>query len=170
MARGELVVLAEGDRVPADAVLVECEDLQVDELLLTGELAPVRKVVTADLDLGRGARPGGDDLPYVFSGSLVVRGAGIADVIATGPLSEIGKIGQTLSSLESEPPRLQTQMNRLVRMFATVGVGVSILAVTLYGALRGHWLDALLTGNQGCDLDQHTLAANSLSNYVPSST
>ena len=106
----------------------------------------MRKVAGAIGDPGRGARPGGDDSPYVFSGSLVVRGAGIAEVRATGPMSEIGKIGQSLSSLDTEPPRLQTQMNRLVRMFAVVGGGVIILAVALYGALRGHWLDALLGG------------------------
>ncbi len=146
VARGDVAVLAEGDRVPADAALVECQDLQVDESLLTGESVPVRKVARASVDSGQGARPGGDDSPYIFSGSLVVRGAGTAEVIATGPMSEIGKIGQSLSSLETEPPRLQSQMNRLVRMFAVVGGGVSILAVALYGALRGHWLDALLGG------------------------
>jgi P-type Ca2+ transporter type 2C len=129
VARGDVVLLAEGDRVPADAALVECEDLQVDESLLTGESAPVRKVIRPDLDSGRGAPPGGDDSPYVFSGSLVVRGAGIAEVVATGPTSEIGKIGQSLSVLETEPPRLQTQMNRLVRIFAVVGGGVTVLAV-----------------------------------------
>ena len=117
VARGDMVVLSEGDRVPADAALVECEDLQVDESLLTGESVPVRKVAGFG-DPGHGARPGGDNSPNVFSGSLVVRGAGIAEVRATGPTSEIGKIGQSLSSLETEPPRLQTQMSRLVRRFA----------------------------------------------------
>ena len=146
VARGDIVVLAEGDRVPADAALFECQELLADESLLTGESVPVRKIARLDLDAHRKTRPGGDDSPYVFSGSLVVRGAGIAEVLATGPISEIGKIGQSLSSLETEPPRLQTEMNRLVRMFAVVGGGVSILAVALYGILRGHWLDALLGG------------------------
>jgi P-type Ca2+ transporter type 2C len=146
VARGDTIVLAEGDRVPADAALVECEDLQVDESLLTGESAPVRKIIRPDVESGKRVRPGGDDSPYVFSGSLVVRGAGIAEVVATGPTSEIGKIGQSLSLLETEPPRLQTQMNRLVRMFAVVGGGVTVLAVVLYGMSRGHWLDALLGG------------------------
>ena len=146
VARGDLIVLSEGDRVPADAAIVECEDLQVDESLLTGESVPVRKVVRANADAGRGGRPGGEDSPNVFSGSLIVRGAGIAEVIATGAVSEIGKIGQSLSTLETEPPRLQTQMTRLVRMFALVGGGITILAVLLYGTLRGHWLDALLGG------------------------
>ena len=91
-------------------------------------------------------RPGGDDLPYVFSGSLVVRGTGIGEVIAIGALSEIGKIGQSLSTLETEPPRLQAQTRRLVRVFAMVGGAVSVLAVLLYGTLRGGWLDAVLAG------------------------
>ncbi len=145
VVRGDFVVLAEGDRVPADAVLVQSHDLQTDESLLTGESVPVRKIA------GTGAspnsrRPGGDDLPYIFSGSLVVRGTGIGEVIAIGALSEIGKIGQSLSTLETEPPRLREQTRRLVRIFAIVGGAVSVLAVVLYGISRGGWLDALLAG------------------------
>jgi P-type Ca2+ transporter type 2C len=82
----------------------------------------------------------------VYSGSLVVRGSGIAEVIATGPRSEIGKIGQSLQSLETEPPRLQHQTARLVRLCAIGGAVVSLLAVVLYGTLRGGWLDAVLAG------------------------
>ena len=82
----------------------------------------------------------------MFSGSLVVRGTGIGEVIAIGALSEIGKIGQSLSTLETEPPRLQAQTRRLVRVFAMVGGAVSVLAVLLYGTLRGGWLDAVLAG------------------------
>ncbi len=145
VARGDVVVLAEGDRVPADAALFESHDLLVDESLLTGESVPVRKVA-GQLEAIHDARPGGDDSPFVFSGSLVVRGAGMAEVTATGPNSEIGKIGQSLSSLDTEPPRLQRQMNRLVRLFGAVGAAISVLAVALYGAMRGHWLDALLGG------------------------
>jgi P-type Ca2+ transporter type 2C len=145
VVRGDFVVLAEGDRVPADAVLVESRDLQTDESLLTGESVPVRKVAGA-VASPNGRRPGGDDLPYVFSGSLVVRGTGIGEVIAIGALSEIGKIGQSLSTLETEPPRLQAQTRRLVRIFAVVGGAVSVLAVVLYGISRGGWLDALLAG------------------------
>jgi len=102
VVRGDLVVLSEGDRVPADAVLRQATDLHTDESLLTGESAPVRKVPclgTAEATM----RPGGDDLPFVFSGALVVRGAGIAEVTATGVHSEIGKIGLSLSTLTTEP-------------------------------------------------------------------
>ncbi len=146
VVRGDLVVLAEGDRVPADAVLVQAHDLQTDESLLTGESVPVRKVASADAGPSDGRRPGGDDLPYVFSGSLAVRGTGMGEVTAIGALSEIGKIGQSLSTLETEPPRLQAQIRRLVRVFAMVGGAVSVLAVLLYGTLRGGWLDAVLAG------------------------
>jgi Ca2+-transporting ATPase len=145
VARGDLIVLGEGDRVPADASLCEAQDLQTDESLLTGESVPVRK--RAD-DGGKAdhRRPGGDDQPFVYSGSLVVRGSGLAEVIATGPRSEIGKIGQSLQRLDTEPPRLQRQTARLVRWCALGGALVSIMAIVLYGTLRGGWLDALLAG------------------------
>jgi Ca2+-transporting ATPase len=146
VVRGDFVVLAEGDRVPADAVLIQSHDLQTDESLLTGESVPVRKIASGDVIPSKGRRPGGDDLPYVFSGSLVVRGTGIGEVTGIGARSEIGKIGQSLSTLETEPPRLQAQTRRLVRMFAMVGAAVSVLAVLLYGTLRGGWLDAVLAG------------------------
>ena len=146
VVRGDILVLAEGDRVPADAVIVECRDLQTDESLLTGESVPVRKTARADAGPSESRRPGGDDLPIVFSGSLVVRGTAIAEVVATGIRSEIGKIGQSLATLETEPPRLQAQTRRVVRIFAIAGAAVSILAVVLYGTLRGGWLDAVLAG------------------------
>lgn len=145
VARGDLVVLAEGDRVPADAVLLQAQDVQVDESLLTGESVPVRKIASPNIPNSH-ARPGGDDLPFVYSASLIVRGSGIAEVLATGLRSEIGKIGQSLHTLESEPPHLQVQMARLVQLCALGGGAVSVLAIVLYGTLRGGWLDALLAG------------------------
>jgi len=146
VVRGDVIVLAEGDRVPADAVLIQSHDLQTDESLLTGESIPVRKITDSNADSSIARRPGGDDLPWVFSGSLVVRGRGMGEVIATGALSEIGKIGQSLNTLETEQPRLQEQTRRLVAVFAVVGGAVSILAVLLYGTMRGGWLDAVLAG------------------------
>lgn len=98
-----------------DAVPSQSSDLQADESLLTGESVPVRKLARATAAPDAAVRPGGDDLPYVFSGALIVRGTGIAEVTGTGSRSEIGKIGQSLSTLETEPPRLQAQTQRLVR-------------------------------------------------------
>ena len=143
VVRGDLVILAEGDRVPADATVLSAHDLQCDELLLTGEALPVRKTA------GPGAvpaRPGGDDLPCVYSGSLVVRGHGRAEVTATGARSEIGKIGLAITRIDTEPPRLRVQTRRLVRNFAIVSLSLSALAVLLYGFWRGGWLDAALSG------------------------
>jgi len=146
VVRGDLVVLAEGDRVPADALLRDGQDFQADESLLTGESVPVRKIADRALAIDAAQRPGGENHPYVFSGSLVVRGAGVAEVFATGSRSEIGKIGQTLRALEIQPPRLQAEVRRIVRVFASVGAVVSALVVLLYGFLRGGWLDAVLAG------------------------
>src|SRR5688572_20868416 len=68
VVRGDFVVLSEGDRVPADAMLVQSQDLQTDESLLTGESVPVRKIARGEDSSSKIPRPGGDDLPYVFSG------------------------------------------------------------------------------------------------------
>jgi Ca2+-transporting ATPase len=141
---GDLVILAEGDRVPADATLIATQDLMTDESLLTGESVPVRKVAAAEPALL--APPGGDDLPAVYSGSLVVRGQGKAIVTATGPGSQIGRIGTALVGIADEPPRLQAETRRLVRRFAVASLGLSVAAVPLYGFLRGGWLDAVLNG------------------------
>ena len=91
-------------------------------------------------------RPGGDDLPFVFSGSLIVSGSGIGETIATGSKSEIGQIGQSLQALETATPRLKVQTRKLVLLFALVGGTVSLSVVILYGLLRGGWLDAILAG------------------------
>jgi Ca2+-transporting ATPase len=103
VVRGDVLVLSEGDRVPADAFLLQSTDLQTNESLLTGESVPVRKVATGSISVGS-SRPGGDDLPHVFSGSLIVRGAGTAEVIATGVRSEImGGEGRDFRKADRSP-------------------------------------------------------------------
>ncbi|MGY4567133.1 cation-translocating P-type ATPase [Bradyrhizobium sp. USDA 3256] len=145
VVRGDVILLAEGDRVPADALLLEALDFQADESLLTGESVPVRKLVSPNAARTTIA-PGGEDSPYVYSGSLVVRGTGTAEVVATGANSQMGKIGQLLHRLEPEPPRLQSQTRSLVRLAAIGGGGVSVVVMVLYGLFRGGWLEALLAG------------------------
>lgn len=146
VVRGDLVVLAEGDRVPADAWIIENAALQLDESLLTGESVPVRKDACGAIVPAERPRPGGDALPYVFSGTLVAGGSGLCLVAATGPRSELGRIGQSLASVEIEAPRLYRQTRRLVLAFAVGGVAASLLAVLLYGLLRGAWLEGALAG------------------------
>ena len=147
VARGDIVVLAEGDRVPADGTLLWGLSLSIDESLLTGESVPVRKVAVARNELTSGmARPGGDDLPFVFSGTLVIQGQGIAEVQATSIHTELGKIGRALQGVKSEQTRLQRETGRLVRLFAIAGLTLCALVVVLYGLLRGDWLNGLLAG------------------------
>ncbi len=140
----DLVLLAEGDRVPADAVLLSATNLAVDESLLTGESVPVRKT-SAD---GHGpmARPGGDDLPFVYSGTLVVQGHGVARVQRTGPGTELGKIGRALEALEPEETPLQRETRHVVRVLAVVGLVLCIVVAALYAFNSGRWLDGLLAG------------------------
>jgi Ca2+-transporting ATPase len=90
--------------------------------------------------------PGGDDSPHVYSGTLVVRGQGLAIVRSTGPRSEIGRIGQTLQAIETAPANLSRQTAALVRAAAAVGLVCCLLVILLFGLLRGSWLDALLAG------------------------
>jgi Ca2+-transporting ATPase len=144
VVRGDWVVLSEGDRVPADGIVIEGSGLMVDESLLTGEAVPVRKIAATGEPVP--ARPGGDDTPFVYSGTLVVAGQGIARITATGPNSEIGRIGSALSGLETERSPLQKQTARLIRTLALLALGMSLLLVLGHGLLRGDWLQAVLAG------------------------
>ncbi len=121
VVRNDLVIISGGDRVAADATIVEANDLMLDESLLTGESLPVRKVAVSAASPEPAPVAGGEDSPYVFAGTLVVRGSAKALVRATGAHSEMGKIGKNLHSIETEQPHLQRQMSWLVRDFAVVG-------------------------------------------------
>jgi P-type Ca2+ transporter type 2C len=144
VVRDDILLLSEGDRVPADAVMLSGNHLQADESLLTGESMPVRKKPwDGRLEMGR---PGGDDLPFIYSGALVVKGQGIAQVRNTGPRTEIGKIGKALQILEPEDTNLQQQTGKIVRNFAIVGISMCIIVVVVYGFTRGDWLHGFLAG------------------------
>jgi Ca2+-transporting ATPase len=147
VVRGDILVLAEGDRVPADAIVLSCSNLSTDESLLTGESVPVRKVA-ADIDAqdGKMARPGGDDLPFVYSGTLVVQGQGIAQVRAIGAQTEMGKIGNALQTMKPELTPLQREMNRLVSRLFGIALALCVAIVVVYGLTRGDWLEGILAG------------------------
>ncbi len=144
VVRGDLLILTEGDRIPADAALLSCNDLMVDESLLTGESVPVRKIALTGT--ASYTRPGGDDLPYVYSGTMLVQGRGIARVISTGPRTEIGKIGKALQSVEADETFLQKKSAKLIRNLAVIGLSLCALAVVLYGITRGSWINGFLAG------------------------
>jgi len=145
VVRGDIVLVGEGERIPADGLLLEASELRIDESLLTGESVPVQKRSARPEDSAR-ISPGGDDLPGVFAGTLVVHGRGMAQVTATGLQSEMGRIGQALATIERTPANLSRQTARLVRGMALIGIVCCLVVVVLYGLLRGSWLDALLAG------------------------
>ncbi len=143
---GDLLVLEQGDRVAADAVLVEAHDFKANESLLTGESVPVHKHASDGTVMGDARRPGGEDQPFVYSGSMIARGSGVARVIATGARTEIGKIGTSLNLLEPEAPRLRTETTQIVKLSAIGGGAVAVLVIILYGLTRGSWIEAILAG------------------------
>ena len=130
VVRGDLLVLGEGDRVAADARLAEAHDLRVDESLLTGESVPVDKHA-------------GD---AVLSGTLVVRGGGNAEVTATGPRSELGRIGASLAQVDSGKTSLERETARIVRVIAVFALSLCVIVAILYIALRGEPLAGILAG------------------------
>jgi len=144
VVRDDLLILTEGDRVPADAVVLSCNDLRVDESLLTGESLPVRKTVWDGRQ--ETARPGGDDLPFIYSGTMLVQGRGVARATATGWRTEFGKIGKALESLEIDETPLQKKSIHLIRTVAFIGLSLCALVIVLYGLTRGDWLHGLLAG------------------------
>ena len=145
VVRGDAVVLAEGDRVPADVLLLAGFGVEADESLLTGESVPVRKCVATRAP-AEAPRPGGDGLPFLWSGTLVVRGRGVAEVHATGAATEIGRIGRSLAEAVTEEAPLEREVGRIVRRIAAAGLALCAALAVAYGALRGDWTGGLLAG------------------------
>ncbi len=154
VVRGDLLILREGDRVPADAWLLQSTNLSLDESLLTGESVPVRKQPAETREPPPGSmRPGGEDTPGLFSGSLVVQGQGVAEVVAIGAQTELGRIGKALQSVVPEDTHLQIETRRMVKRLAIAGLSLCAAVVVLYAlphmvsdGARKAWLDGLLAG------------------------
>jgi Ca2+-transporting ATPase len=149
---GDLVCIDEGERIPADGVLVRSQALIVDESLLTGESVPVRKRADAaagaltDTATGAADAPGGDDQPYVYAGTLGVGGHGIALITRTGARTLTGSIGASLESITIEPTRLQRSTARIVRMFGGAAFVVCIALIAWIGLVEGDWIKGALSG------------------------
>ncbi len=132
---GDLLFIADGERVAADAALRRAENISLDESLLTGESMPVQK------------RVGGQaDQSTVYASTLVTAGRGLAEVLQTGSRTEAGKIGVSLASIEVEQTPLQKSFGRLVRMFAVLAIAASVLVTLLYGLINRDWLQGMLAG------------------------
>jgi Ca2+-transporting ATPase len=130
VVRGDLLILAEGDRVPADARLAAGAELMLDESLLTGESLAVAKAAGAE----------------VFSGTLVVKGQGRAEVFATGLGSELGRIGVSLAALDSGRTGLQRETARIVKWVAGIALALCAVMVVAHLLLRGGWIESVLAG------------------------
>ncbi len=144
VVRGDILVLAEGDRVPADGIVLSCSNLSTDESLLTGESLTVRKIA-ADGKVEM-ARPGGEGLPFVYSGTLVVQGQGIVEVQSIGTQTEMGKIGKALQQVKVETTPLQREMNRLVSRLFGIALALCVAIVIIYGVTTNDWLKGILAG------------------------
>jgi len=140
----DIIALKEGDRVPADAVVLQSINITVEESLLTGESVPVRK---ADWDEKmQRVQPGGDDLPFVYSGTMITQGQGYAKVIATGSETELGKIGKALQNVQEEDTRLKKETGRIVKILLLTGIVLCLAIIILYGITRGDFIKGFLAG------------------------
>lgn len=140
---GDVIVLRAGNRVPADARLVETVNLQIEEAVLTGESQPVEKCTEA---LPADIVALGDRRNLAYAGTIVTYGRGRAVVVATGADTEFGRIAQLLQTVKPERTPLQDNLDRVGRKLARAAVLVVALVVVL-GALRGQpWLEMLIFG------------------------
>jgi len=129
-------VVTEGDRLPADAQVLEENDLHVDESLLTGESLPVHRCV---------APPGSED-GLLHASTLVVRGRGLAEVVATGTRTAVGQVGVALRTIQLEASPMQHELRRVVLLFAGLALIACVAVTSLYYVTRGGGLAALLAG------------------------
>ena len=141
---GDLVLLGEGERIPADGLLVGGDVLTVDESAVTGESVPVAK-----FSLSNGQIPGGprdeEGAASVFAATMLVKGQGLAQVTATGGNTMIGAIGSALTG-ETERTPLQVATGRLVVKLSVIAVFVCLLVAAAYGFVRGDWFAGGLAG------------------------
>jgi len=147
VVKGDIIILREGDRIPADGVVLSSTNLLVDESLLTGESLAVRKCESTGLTHSlKLEQPGGDDLPFVYSGTLVIQGHGVAQVLETGIHTEMGKIGKALGTIAEEDSLLKKETAQIIKTFAVFGGILCAVVVIVYGLTRGDWLHGLLAG------------------------
>jgi len=121
---GDVLVLAEGDNIPADARVVEEYGLRTNQATLTGEAMPARKTAEASI------RPGISDLErpnLVFAGTSVISGTGRAVVYATGMLTQFGRIALLTQAVKEEPSLLQLQMARAAKVITLLALSIGLV-------------------------------------------
>jgi Ca2+-transporting ATPase len=131
IAPGDVLILAEGDHVPADARVVEEQGLRTNHATLTGDAMPMRKTAEASLSEGitELERPN-----LVFAGTSVVSGAGRAVVFATGMFTQLGRIAQLSQAVKEPPSSIYQDIYRLARVVAAMAVGAGLIAFAVGSA------------------------------------
>lgn len=125
---GDVILLEAGDLIPADARLIECAGMKVEESALTGESVPVDKDVNVDIEDGA---PLGDRLNMVYAGCSVSYGRGKAVVTATGMDTEMGKIAGLLNREQVENTPLQDRLNELGKNLGIISIAICVLIFVL---------------------------------------
>ncbi|MBN8606078.1 MAG: cation-translocating P-type ATPase [Caulobacterales bacterium] len=144
---GDIMLVGEGDRICADAVLIAGDLLSVDESSLTGESSPVSKRMARGQEaFGEIPAPGPEASPLLFSGTLVVRGQGVARVTHTGVRSALGRIGRSLAEIDHQPTPLQRTAGRLVGLLGLFALAFCGLVVLAFGVFRDDWIAGALAG------------------------
>ena len=141
---GDLVQIAEGDRIPADGYVLVSKALKLDESLLTGESVSVGKLEWNGTDvLGQA---GGDDTAFVYSGTLVVQGSGAFKVHATGQTTAMGRIGSSLKETVRPPSSLQNETRHVVRVVAAASLVLSVGIAAVWWFREQDMLRGILMG------------------------
>ncbi|HEY0286727.1 MAG TPA: cation-transporting P-type ATPase [Pseudomonas sp.] len=131
---GDRVLLASGDRVPADLRLVNVRDLRIEEAALTGESLPVEK----GIDVVQLDAPLGDRHNMAYCGTVVIYGQASGIVVETGTSTELGKINQMLADIQSLATPLLRKVDRFGRMLAVTILGSCVATFVLGTVWRGH--------------------------------
>lgn len=142
---GDLIVLQEGARIPADGVILEASHLVIDESLLTGESFPVTKCAIQN-DFLADAFGSIENKNKVFLGTLALGGSALVRIINTGAETEIGNIGKNIKEEPANPTNLSKEIRKIVRVVASIGAIISVLIILLYGFFRNDWIQGLLVG------------------------
>ncbi len=148
VVKEDIIIIREGDRVPADSIVLQSINLSADESLLTGESVPVIKLDT-ELSEEKSVvlrAPRGDDQAFIYSGTMIVQGQGIAKVLAVGESTDIGKIGNALMGVEIEDTLLKKETGKLVRNIAIIGASLCMVVILTIGIVRGEWVQGFLAG------------------------
>ena len=130
---GDLVILNEGDRVPADIKILNGGPLSIDESIITGESFPV--------DIGIK-----NDRPLALSGTLVIKGQALGEVLNTGQNTELGKIGKSLSLDKNNSTELQMTTRNLVKNLSYIVAALTAFIIIYYWVTRHQLLEGILVG------------------------